>query len=68
MIETYLVHSALELKSRQGRVTMADQTMEDQTIRFLKAPPQTRYFVAPQRQLRPWRKRIAAAPRLRPGA
>ena len=67
MIETYLVHSALELKYRQARVTMADQLMEDQAAQFLKAPPpQTRYLVAPQRQHRPWRKRIAAHAALRP--
>jgi MFS family permease len=58
MIETYLIRSALELKYRQSRVTMADQLMEDQAIQFLTAPPQTRYLVAPQRPLRPWRQRI----------
>jgi MFS family permease len=60
MIETYLVHSALELKFRQARVTVADQMMEDQAIQFLKAPPQTRYLVAPQRLMRPWRTRTRA--------
>jgi MFS family permease len=57
MIETYLIHSALELKYRQSRVTMADQLMEDQATQFLEAPLQARYLVAPQRQLRPWRRR-----------
>ncbi len=66
MTETYLVHSALELRYRQTRVTMADQMMEDQAAQFLKAPPQTRYLVAPQREHRPWRKRIAARAALRP--
>ena len=56
MIETYLVHSALELKFRQARVTMADQMMEDRVTQFLKSPPQTRYLVAPQRRLRRPRK------------
>lgn len=67
MTETYLIHSALELRYRQARVTMADQMMEDRAIQFLTAPPQTRYLVAPQRQLRPWRKRIAARAHRRPG-
>jgi len=66
MIETYLIHSALELKFRQARVTMADQIMEDQVTQFLKAPPQTRYLVAPQRRLRA--RRISGRARLRPGA
>jgi predicted MFS family arabinose efflux permease len=59
MIETFLVHSALELKYRQARVTMADQTMEDQATKFLKAPPTIRYLVAPERppRPRPWRRR-----------
>ncbi|MGH6798902.1 MAG: MFS transporter, partial [Roseiarcus sp.] len=67
MIETYLIHSVLELKYRQARVTMADQMMEDQANQFLKAPAETRYLVAPQRRLRPWRKRIAARAALRSG-
>ena len=29
MIETFLIHSALELKYRQARVTVADQMIED---------------------------------------
>ncbi len=60
VIETYLVHSALELKYRQARETMADQMMEDRAAQFLKAPPQTRYLVAPPRRVRPWRRRIHA--------
>jgi hypothetical protein len=59
IIETYLVHSALELKYRQGRVTMADQMMEDQAIQFLKAPSQSRYLVAPPHHVRPWRRGIS---------
>ena len=60
MIETYLIHSALELKYRQARVTMADQIMEEQAERFLRAPVEARYLVAPLRQHRRWRKRITA--------
>jgi MFS family permease len=60
IIETYLVHSALELKYRQARETMADQMMEDHAAQFLKAPPLTRYLIAPPDRVRPWRKRIHA--------
>ena len=56
--ETYLIHSALELKYRQARVTMADQIMEEEAAGFLKAPAEARYLVAPQRHHRRWRKRI----------
>jgi MFS family permease len=58
VIETYLLHSVLELKYRQTRVTMADQIMEEEADRFLTRPAETRYLVAPQRQHRQWRKRI----------
>jgi Transmembrane secretion effector len=61
MIETYLIHSVLELKYRQARVTVADEMMEERASQFLKAPAETRYLVAPQRPLRSrWRKRFAA--------
>ena len=60
MVETYLIHSALELKYRQARETIADQMIEDQANQFLKAPAETRYLVAPRRALRPWRRRIGA--------
>jgi hypothetical protein len=69
LTETYLLHSALELKYRQSRVTIADQMMEDRANQFLKAPSQTRYLVAPQRarRRRSWRARLAArAPRRPP--
>ena len=66
MIETYLIHSALELKYRQSRVTNADALMEDQVDHFLKAPAETRYLVAPQRGPRSsWRRRIGARAALR---
>jgi MFS family permease len=61
MIETYLLHSVLELKYRQARVTVADEMMEEQASHFLKAPAETRYLVAPERRpRRSWRRRIAA--------
>ena len=66
MIETYLIHSALELKYRQSRVTNADALMEDQADQFLKAPAETRYLLAPQRGPRSsWRRRIRARAALR---
>ena len=66
MIETYLIHSGLELKYRQARLTTADQMIEDGVNQFLKAPASTRYLVGPQRAPRPsWRKRIGARTLLR---
>ena len=66
MIETYLIHSALELKYRQARLTMADQMIEDGVNQFLKAPATTRYLVGPQHGPRSsWRKRIASRATLR---
>jgi Transmembrane secretion effector len=56
IFETFLLHSALELKYRQARMTMADQMMEDKANRFLKAPASVRYLVAPQRAPRSWGK------------
>jgi MFS family permease len=63
VIETYLIHSALELKYRQARVTVADQMMEDHAAKFVKAPPQTRFFIGSQRHMRHWRKRRQLARR-----
>jgi predicted MFS family arabinose efflux permease len=60
MVETFLIHSALELKYRQARLTMADQMIEDKANQFLKAPATSRYLVAPQRPPRSRRKRSSA--------
>ncbi len=60
IFETYLTHSALELKYRQARLTMADQIIEDKASQFLKAPASARYLVAPERAPRSWRKRNPA--------
>jgi MFS family permease len=57
MIETYLIHSVLELKYRQTRITVADEMMEEQASQFLKAPAETRYLVAPERAPRRSRRR-----------
>ena len=56
LTETYLIHSALELKYRQARVTMADEMMEDHAAQFLKAPPQTRYLIGSQQHSH-WRRK-----------
>jgi MFS family permease len=52
MVETFLIHSLLELRYREARVTKADAIIEDLAAQFLKAPKQARYLVAPQRQRR----------------
>jgi len=67
LTETFLVHSSLELKYRQTRVTKADELMEERAAQFLKAPAETRYLLAPHRPLHTWRHRLVAgaAPRWR---
>jgi hypothetical protein len=61
VVETFLIHSALELKYRESRVTMADQMLFDQVRQFLKAPPETRYLIAPKRNRHARRKGAEAA-------
>ncbi len=64
MIETFLIHSLLELRYREARVTKADEIIEDRAAQFLKAPAETRYLVGPQRRRRShwWaRAKVAAA-------
>ena len=66
VIETYLIHSVLELKYRQARVTVADEMMEEQANQFLKAPATIRYLIAPQRApRRSWRRRSVVRAGLR---
>jgi predicted MFS family arabinose efflux permease len=63
MVETFLIHSLLELRYRESRVTKADEMIEDRARKFLKAPKQVRYLVGQQRQRRShwWeRARVAA--------
>jgi predicted MFS family arabinose efflux permease len=60
MVETFLVHSLLELRYREARVTKADQMIENRAAQFLKAPAESRYLVAPERTPRWWRRRRAA--------
>ncbi len=67
MIETYLIHSVLELRYRESRVTKADEMIEERAAQFLKAPAETRYLIAPQRgPRRSWRRRAVVDARLRP--
>jgi predicted MFS family arabinose efflux permease len=71
IIETYLVHSVLELRYRESRITKADEMIEDGAAHFLRAPAETRFLIAPQRGHRlrgSWRKGRAARKALRPGA
>ena len=59
MVETFLIHSLLELRYREARVTKADEMIENRAARFLKAPAESRYLVAPQRRRRShwWKRR-----------
>jgi hypothetical protein len=50
MVETFLIHSLLELRYREARVTMADQIIEDRAAQFLKGPAESRFLVAPRRR------------------
>ena len=56
MVETFLLHSLLELRYREARVTKADEMIENRAAQFLKAPAASRYLVAPQRRPRPSRR------------
>jgi hypothetical protein len=59
MVETFLIHSLLELRYRAARVTKADEMIENRAAQFLKAPAESRFLVAPQRQRRShwWKRR-----------
>ena len=59
VVETFLVHSLLELRYREARVTKADEIIEDRAARFLKAPAATRYLIGPHRGRRShwWKRR-----------
>jgi hypothetical protein len=63
MVETFLIHSLLELRYREARVTKADEMIENRAAQFLKAPAESRYLVAPQRRRRShwWRRRTTVA-------
>ena len=63
MVETFLIHSLLELRYREARVTKADEMIEDRAKKFLKAPVETRYLVGPQRSQRShwWKRRRGEA-------
>ncbi len=53
-IETWLVHSLLELKYRAERETRADELVEQRARDFLKAPAAANYYVAAAHPRHPW--------------
>ena len=53
-IETWLVHSLLELKYRAERETRADELVEMRARTFLKEPASASYYVAAGRPRHPW--------------
>ncbi len=59
IVETFLIHSLLELRYREARVTKADEIIESRAAQFLKAPAESRYLVALQRRRRShwWKRR-----------
>ena len=59
-IETWLVHSLLELKYRAERETKADELIERRAQGLLKAPAQSSYFVAAKRHHHQWRGGLPA--------
>ena len=59
-IETWLVHSLLELKYRAERETKADELIERRAHGLLKAPAQANYFVAAERPHHQWRGGLPA--------
>jgi len=61
IVETFLIHSLLELKYRQSRLTIADELIENRASKLLKAPQTTRYLVAPKPGSRSWPGRASSA-------
>jgi predicted MFS family arabinose efflux permease len=59
IVETFLIHSLLELKHLRTRVTVADRMIEDQARAFLSEPPKVTYLVAPKRHRHARRKSSA---------
>ncbi len=53
-IETWLVHSLLELKYRAERETRADELVEMRARTFLKEPASASYYVAAGRPRHQW--------------
>ena len=53
-VETYHVHSLLELKYRAQRETKADALIEEHINQFLKEPSRTSYLIASKRRRRGW--------------
>jgi predicted MFS family arabinose efflux permease len=59
IVETFLIHSLLELKHLRTRVTVADRMIEDQARAFLREPPKATFLVAPKRHRHARRKSSA---------
>ena len=49
VVEIFLIQSLLELKHLRARVTKADQIVEAEAHKFLSAPPEATFLVAPKR-------------------
>jgi predicted MFS family arabinose efflux permease len=56
IVETFLIHSLLELKHLRTRVTKADRMIEEQASAFLKEPRKVTFLVAPKRHRHKRRK------------
>jgi hypothetical protein len=65
IIETFLIHSLLELKHLRTRVTKADRMVEEQARAFLKEPRKVTFLVAPKRHRHKRRKRAKRLAALR---
>ena len=57
IVETFLVRSLGELKHLRARVTVADRMIEEKARRYLLAPPNVGFLVAPRRERFARRKR-----------
>jgi MFS family permease len=59
-VETYHVHSLLELKYRAARETKADALIEEHMTRYLTEPARDTYLIASKRRHHAWRERRQA--------
>ncbi len=64
IVETFLVRSLGELKHLRARVTVADRMIEEKARRYLLAPPNVGFLVAPRRERFARRKRAPAPQRV----
>jgi predicted MFS family arabinose efflux permease len=59
-VEIFLIESWLELMHQRERVTAADRMMEDRIRSLLLASPRVTHMIAPRRERRSKRRRVAA--------